>query len=130
MRAWILASVVLATGCVPAIGDACQTNFDCSITGDRQCDAAQPGGACTQLGCEEGTCPAEATCVRWRPMASRLEFNACMRRCESDGECRVDQGYECLTPEEVIDETSGEQLAELIDADATSFCVAMEPVVD
>lgn len=128
MRAWMLASIVLAAGCAPAVGDPCQTSVDCSITGDRVCDTAQPGGACSVFGCEEGTCPAEATCVRWRPSESRLEFTACMRRCESDAGCRVDEGYACVSPEdEAVADPSGMPLAELIDEDATRFCVALMP---
>lgn len=127
MRAWIVAAAVaLAAGCGPGIGDPCVTDFDCSITGDRSCDIAQPGGACTIIPCDEGTCPDEATCVRWRPMESRLEFTACMRRCESDGDCRGDQGYRCFAAEEVLD-PSGEALAESVDAEPSRFCVATEP---
>ncbi len=126
MRAWMVALIAFAAGCAPAIGDPCTTSVNCSITGDRVCDAAQPGGACTVFGCEVGTCPAEATCVRWRPMESRLEFTACMRRCESDAGCRVDEGYACLAPADITD-GAGAVLAELIDEDAERFCVATEP---
>lgn len=116
-----------AGGCAPEIGAPCQSALNCSITGDRTCDASAPGGMCTVFGCEEGTCPPEATCVRWRPMESRLAFTACMRRCEVDGHCRVDEGYACLTPSAIVDPSTGEPLAELVDTDEVSFCVATEP---
>lgn len=133
MRPALLASVLacaLAAGCAPAIGDPCSSAINCSITGDRVCDATSPGGVCTIFGCEDGTCPAEATCVRWRPMESRLSFTACMRRCESDGNCRVDEGYRCLAASEIVDESSGEPLAEVVDTgenDPSRFCVAVMP---
>lgn len=129
MRLWIVASLLVAAGCAPAIGDPCQTALDCSITGDRVCDTAQTGGACTVFGCEEGTCPDEAVCVRWRPMESRLEFTACMRRCESDDNCRTDQDYACLAPGDILD-TNGEALAQLIDEDGGRFCVSTQPEPD
>ncbi len=119
---------VLSVGCAPAIGDRCSTAINCSITGDRVCDTASPGGVCTIFGCEDGTCPAEATCVRWRPMESRLSFTACMRRCESDSGCRVDEGYACAAAPDVLDPSTGEVLAEVVDTgenDPSSFCIAV-----
>lgn len=130
MRSWTLAwFAVLAAGCAPAIGDSCQTAVDCSITGDRVCDRAQPGGSCIIFGCDEGTCPPEAACVRWRPSESDLEFNACMRRCTSNGDCRTDEGYACLNVDDpaLVDRSTGLPLAELVDTDAAAFCVATMP---
>lgn len=63
-------------------------------------------------------------------MESRLSFTACMRRCESDGNCRVDEGYRCLAASEIVDESSGEPLAEVVDTgenDPSRFCVAVMP---
>lgn len=132
MLAPLAAVLALAAGCAPAIGDRCTTATNCSITGDRVCDTASPGGVCTVFGCEDGTCPAEATCVRWRQMESRLSFTSCMRRCESDSGCRVDEGYACVaaTDERLVDTSTGEPLAEIVDtgeSDPSSFCVAFEP---
>lgn len=129
MRSWLILLVAAGAalaGCTPGIGDSCATALNCSITGERVCDASQPGGSCTIFGCEMGNCPPEAVCVRWRPMASRLEFTACMRRCESDGDCRVDQGYRCVAGREVLDPSTGTPLAELAEEEESRFCVATE----
>jgi hypothetical protein len=139
MRTWLVSLLassalllpsVLVVGCAPGIGDPCSTALNCSITGERVCDTSQPGGACIIFGCEEGTCPPESVCVRWRPMASRLEFNACMRRCGADGDCRVGQGYSCESTDEVVDPSTGAPLAEIVDAEPSRFCVATEPPSD
>lgn len=62
--------VVAATagaGCRREIGDECTTAADCNPNGSRQCDATQPGGYCTIQGCDEGSCPEEAACIRYFP---------------------------------------------------------------
>lgn len=130
----LLAFVALAFGCAPAIGGSCNTSFDCSINGDRQCDTTQPGGVCTVFGCEADTCPDDAVCVRWRPEPSRLTFNACMKRCATDADCRVDQGYVCLEAGDILTtETGGDVVAEVIDEErmdgtrSQSFCVSTDP---
>jgi hypothetical protein len=64
----LLAGVALA-GCGKQIGDDCQTAADCDPNGGRICDLSQPGGYCTVLGCDETTCPSEATCIRYFPAA-------------------------------------------------------------
>jgi hypothetical protein len=134
MRSWILASLVfggaLFAGCAPQVGSPCQTSINCSITGNRVCDTASTNGYCTVFGCDDGTCPAEGVCVRFRPMDSRLAFTACMRRCEADGNCRVDEGYSCLAAEDIVDETTGVTLAEVVDTGdfaTSSFCVGTMP---
>lgn len=130
MLAFFALPLALAAGCSPAIGDRCSTAVNCSITGDRVCDQASPGGVCTIFGCEDGSCPAEATCVRWRPEESRLTFTACMRRCDSDGGCRVDEGYACVAASDLVDPSTGAGLAEVIDTgetDPSNFCVAVTP---
>jgi hypothetical protein len=109
----------LASGCGTEIGDSCSQNVDCSPTGGRICDVSQPDGYCTIEGCDEGTCPEEAICVRFFPaeflVAScaeqadcqegdlclsdgfcaplRTERRYCMRRCGTDGACRDE--YSC-----------------------------------
>lgn len=56
----------LGAGCGKEIGDACVVSSDCSPNGDRQClDPSQNGGYCTIQGCDFGTCPDEAVCVRF-----------------------------------------------------------------
>jgi hypothetical protein len=128
-----LAALLLAVGCAPSIGDSCGTALDCSVNGDRTCDLARPGGACTIFACEPDTCPDDAVCVRWRPDPSRLSFTACMRRCTEEGDCRVDEGYACLAAEDIgATEEGGDPIAEVIDEERTdegTFCVATEPEI-
>jgi hypothetical protein len=116
MRAWI-APVVLLSACGSEIGDECVINVDCSPDGDRLCDSNMPGGYCTIAGCDEGTCPEEAVCIRFFPVSSlwrtceagctvddvclsdgfcaprRQETRYCMRACARDYQCRG--GYVC-----------------------------------
>ncbi|HJL17849.1 MAG TPA: hypothetical protein RMH99_19445 [Sandaracinaceae bacterium LLY-WYZ-13_1] len=135
-----------AAGCAPSIGDSCNGSLDCSVNGDRTCDRGRPNGACTVYGCEPDTCPDDSVCVRWRPDPSRLSFTACMRRCEDDGSCRVDEGYHCRSACEVqpVEPESGPPdcaeetaIAEVVDDDwmemdepEPRFCVAVEPTID
>lgn len=100
-------------GCNPKIGDECDLDTDCSSSGDRLCDATQPGGYCTKFNCEPGTCPDEATCIGFRTTesmlvtedgtayrcadpqhTSRFQRTFCMLRCKSKSDCR--SGYDCL----------------------------------
>lgn len=82
--------------CAPEIGDECETALDCSSSGSRLCDRTQPSGYCTLEGCEKSTCPEEAVCVKFSPGKDRLSKTFCMYQCEDDGDCRDDEGYECL----------------------------------
>lgn len=121
-----------AAGCAPAIGDSCDTALDCSINGDRQCDLGRPNGACTVFGCEADNCPDDSVCVRWRPDPSRLSFTACMRRCEEDTNCRVDEGFACMAAAEIgTTPEGGDAIAEVVDLERPDemFCVATEPNV-
>lgn len=85
----------LSVGCADKIGDACETALDCSSTGSRECDRTQSGGYCTIRGCEKGTCPDEAVCVKFRPAEPRLATTFCMFKCGGNGDCRG--GYSCLS---------------------------------
>jgi hypothetical protein len=80
----VLASVLLAAGCSPEIGDECSSNSDCS--GSAICDTSQAGGYCTQTPCRPGECPAEATCIEFEP-----EVTYCMKTCIDYKECRYGQ---------------------------------------
>jgi hypothetical protein len=62
-------SLALAA-CGEEIGDSCSLSTDCSSTGTRICDTNSPGGYCTVIGCDVGTCPEEAVCVRFFPVTS------------------------------------------------------------
>lgn len=92
--AWL---VLTCLACAPQIGDDCSTALDCSSQGSRLCDRTQPHGYCTISGCEQGTCPDEAVCVKFRPSAERLAVTYCMYKCESNGDCRDDEGYTCTS---------------------------------
>ncbi len=61
----ILLVGVLASACSKKIGDGCQTNIDCAQDGTRICDLSQPGGYCTEDGCDDSSCPSESICVRF-----------------------------------------------------------------
>jgi hypothetical protein len=99
-------SVGLAAGCGASIGDGCTSNVDCSRLGDRFCDTASPGGYCTVEGCDDGTCPDEATCIRFltprldKPCVPSAAASACAadERCVcdmtlEDGVCQNDAGH-------------------------------------
>jgi hypothetical protein len=123
MKPSLLAFVLLfvaasAVGCAPAIGDECETALDCSSQGSRQCDRTQPGGYCTILGCEQGTCPEESVCVKFRPELERIAVTYCMATCETDSDCRGDEGYECKTQGTFAD---GKE-ATVLDGAGKAFC--------
>jgi hypothetical protein len=127
-------AAALLGGCGKEIGDACTLSTDCSPNGDRlcacwNCSGTDPtsdsaNGYCTVQGCDFGTCPSEAVCVRFftgsfanKPCTQETaamdcsvdelcalsgncvprsaEIRYCMRTCESGGDCREDDGYEC-----------------------------------
>ena len=92
----LLCCVSCLIACAPEIGDDCHTSLDCSSSGTRLCDRTQPYGYCTLQGCEEGTCPEEAVCVKFSPGKDRLSTTYCMYKCDDSSDCRDDQGYECL----------------------------------
>jgi len=68
-------AAALLGGCGKEIGDACTLSTDCSPNGDRlcacwNCSGTDPtsdsaNGYCTVQGCDFGTCPSEAVCVRF-----------------------------------------------------------------
>lgn len=112
----LVASACVA-GCAPTIGDGCGSATNCSVNGDRQCDLTQPGGACIVFDCQADGCPDNAVCVRFNPDSPRHAIVACMRRCDSDANCRG--GYQCVSAEELGN-------AAVIDLDPPGglFCVA------
>jgi hypothetical protein len=68
MRALSIAVLAVTLGaCGHNIGDACTVNVDCQPDGTRFCDTSPPDGLgyCTIEGCDVGTCPPEAICVRF-----------------------------------------------------------------
>jgi hypothetical protein len=110
--AFILALSLAA--CRPEIGDPCETSTDCSPTGDRLCDVTQEahGGYCTIFNCEPNECPEEAVCVKFGDARSPVEGcddplgagpyarTFCMKTCGENNDCRENDGYKCLRPEE------------------------------
>ena len=160
-------------GCGKEIGDECVISSDCSPNGDRTCvvDQGTQEGYCTILGCDVGTCPDEAVCVRFftgsfsnricdrftedrgtddcsfdelcalscdpdqdpaesgacdrdRCVPRSAEVRFCMRKCDSDDDCR--DKYECR---DLLDmkQHGGEPVlaaGEVVDVDAQRFCAA------
>jgi hypothetical protein len=68
------------------VGGRCGTYQDCA--GDMICFPVE-GGYCAAGGCGPGECGADGVCGRL------LNFDACLKRCENDGDCRVAEGYTC-----------------------------------
>lgn len=64
IAALAFALVGAAAGCGKEIGDQCAISTDCDPNGTRACDPGG-GGYCTIQGCDYGTCPSEAECVRF-----------------------------------------------------------------
>lgn len=130
--AGLCAAGALLGGCGKEIGDACTLATDCSPNGDRICQCENctgdnptgdsSNGYCTIQGCDYGTCPDEAVCVRFftggfdnKPCTQDTaatdcsldelcslagncvprssEIRYCMRKCDSGGDCR--DNYEC-----------------------------------
>jgi len=98
-----------ATGCTPKIGDKCILSTDCSQQGTLVCDTSQPAGYCTQLNCNNGSCPNNAVCVEFQSSVpgclyddyqapSRTGRTFCMAHCSSPSDCRQSDGYTCADP--------------------------------
>jgi len=130
----LLAGLSVA-GCKQHIGDSCGSSTDCSVTGERQCDLAQPGGYCTVFSCDPDTCP-EGACVEWRFIPSRTAETWCMKTCNDTGNCRFD--YACVLPSQITmsgdydpNLPADERVARIIDLDADTaddkICVALSP---
>lgn len=64
-RLVVLLLALLVAACGKEIGDECSVSTDCSSDGDRFCDSSSPSGYCTIIGCDTGSCPEEAVCVRF-----------------------------------------------------------------
>jgi hypothetical protein len=131
----LLAAAVLPA-CRMNIGDACGNSSDCSITGDRQCDLAQPGGYCTVFSCDPDTCP-QGACVEWRFVPSRTAETWCMKTCDNDGNCRNE--YFCVFPDEInmqgeweADLEPDERVARIVDLNesltTSKICTALSSV--
>jgi hypothetical protein len=69
-----------------SIGGRCGTYQDCA--GEMICFPV-PGGYCAVGGCAPGECGADGVC------STLLNFDACLKRCANDGDCRGAEGYTC-----------------------------------
>jgi len=136
----LLAGLVglVGAGCKKHIGDSCGNSTDCSVTGERQCDLAQPGGYCTVFSCDADTCP-EGACVEWRFIPSRTAETWCMKICNDAGDCRLE--YSCVLPSQItmdgefdLELPANERVARIIDLEASKaeakICVALSPGSD
>jgi len=123
----VLAMALAVASCGRKIGDNCQTAVDCDPNGGRICDLSQPGGYCTILGCNETTCPSEATCVRYFPV--QFLTKPCNPFCEdqyclagADGGTSSDAGCPMLCPQS----SPQESLADTCPNGPTNDCTADE----
>jgi hypothetical protein len=84
LAASALALFCLALGaCGHEIGDGCKTAADCDPNGTRACDLSQPGGYCTQIGCDDKSCPSGSVCLRIFPESQLYETKrGCVPACE------------------------------------------------
>jgi len=112
----LCAAGALLGGCGKEIGDACTIASDCSPNGDRICQCSNCSGTdptsdsangyCTVQGCDFGTCPSEAVCVRFftvygprqRPDMAIAKFTGAIARGEpialfGDGTTRRDYTF-------------------------------------
>lgn len=94
----ILAAGIVAVGllgaCQPEIGSGCRSDGECGR--NQVCDTASPGGYCLEYDCRFNECPPEAVCVDFVAEGD-VVVSACMRRCDSDKQCRQRDGYVCRT---------------------------------
>jgi hypothetical protein len=118
-----IAAATLAIGCAPAIGDECETALECSSQGSRICDRTQPNGYCTIEGCENGTCPEDSVCVKFRPNLERVATSYCMAGCDNTSDCRNEEGFRCRSAQEFGE--PGE--AEILGDPKAQFCTIPRP---
>src|SRR4030095_292983 len=68
----LVAMLASAVGCGHNIGDPCQTNVDCSPTGDRFCDTASSRGYGRQENVDINSGPGNSVCIRFfTPLADK-----------------------------------------------------------
>lgn len=93
------------------IGDACQTNDDCTNPPDAECwttigggpvpEITFPGGFCSKA-CDangpDGQCGDEAGCSTTSVSGGQgsVQLSMCSPPCSSDAECRQAEGYKCF----------------------------------
>ena len=136
MRALVkIGFAAMLLGCQPSIGDNCIQSTDCSAAGDRLCDTSQPNGYCTIFSCLPNLCPLEAACVATnisvlgcpyddRHSPSRTSRQLCLKKCQHDSDCRVGEGYACITPSEYGVLVMDTDQTEKVCLPATSYVVS------
>lgn len=154
-----LVAGLFGLACQPSIGDRCNISTDCSQRGDRLCDKSvdsvlqadgkflTSNGYCTIFNCVGNGCPDEAACVVFGGNVpgcgyvdrgiSRSARSFCLKTCETDNDCRKEEGYVCKrvvrpgkAPTNVTRNTTIEALV-LDDVQERSVCVlvnALAPV--
>ncbi len=100
LHVFVPLALLLLAACGTEIGDECRQSRDCSPDGDRACDVSSPGGYCTVVGCDSGSCPSEAVCVRF--FSAETDNVACEPHASGhgDSDCTADEvctlGGHCL----------------------------------
>jgi hypothetical protein len=114
-------------GCQAKIGAHCLVSTDCANNGTRVCDTSQPDGYCTVFNCTDDSCPDNAACVTLQPAVPGCSYNdydtpsrasrtLCLAHCNSDSDCRTDNGYICANPRNapwhalILDNNQNEQV--------------------
>ncbi len=114
--------------CYQALGDAC-TQFDCKDVGDisLRCapamlpvdEARVPNGYCTVPDCtSDSDCPEQGVCRE----AANFDRTMCLATCTQDSDCRVEDGYTCLTAASCQNAADPQTCASLV-GDATGVCL-------
>ena len=71
------------------VGDPCLSHVVCS--GSSSCHFKSKGGYCTNVGCKSNAeCGSDSDCVQFG------DITLCGKNCDSNDDCRVDDGYTCL----------------------------------
>lgn len=71
------------------VGGACAVNNECDIDSRCLTGAGFPGGYCARTCTSDEDCPEGSACAD-------EEGGVCMVACGGSGECRSDEGYECV----------------------------------
>ena len=80
----------------PGVGAPClDAARDCALTARTACILAWPGGYCTEIDCQLGSCPSGARCVTGISFPNVPLDAFCLATCELPTDCRP--GYRCGT---------------------------------
>jgi hypothetical protein len=135
--------IAALSGCSPKIGDHCVLNTDCGTSGTLVCDTSLPNGYCTQFNCTPDVCQNKAACVALEPALpgcpyddyhspSRTSRTLCLAQCQSDSDCRQNDGYVCEDPRQppwsaaIIDDVQSQRVC----VPAFSSKLVPRPILD